>query len=421
MPPRPPTFRPGTPAWTPCLQEAFQREANIYIQDRVQITVNALIDIANYASALPGRKNLLWIAGSFPFSVGYENLQTLVSMINNPQSEANISGEQLMFAKDIEKAARALTDANIAVYPVDARGLLGLNLNTAKGSNKTAGYGAMNSVPQSGMSGGGGEGRGRRGGDEAFPGTRVYRMPRQSSQSATNPMLNPDHTTFETLHALADGTGGKAFYNTNDISASLKSAMDDSRVTYQIGYYPTDVKRHGTLHNLTVKVQKPDVEVRARKGYFAIPEPAPNAEALHDFITSAAVSPLDSTALDLAVRMRATPRDKQTALTAMIFFDPRSIQFDFKVGHFDGSANIVLAQLNGNNQILDAAQRSFPLSFVTSQYEQFLKRQVELTEEINILPDAARLRVLLCDGKSSKVGTVTVPLAKYLPPRSADR
>jgi VWFA-related protein len=395
------------------LQEAFQREANIYIQERVQITVNALIDIANYASALPGRKNLLWIAGSFPFSVGYENLQTLVSLINSPQSETNISGEQLMFAEEIEKAARALTDANIAVYPVDARGLLGLNMNTTKGSNKTPGYGAMNTAPESGMGGGGG---GHHGGGAAFPGARVPRMPRQNSQNPANPMFDPDNTTFETLNALAEGTGGKAFYNTNDISGSLKRAMGDSRVTYEIGYYPSGVKWDGSFHNVTVKVQKPDVEVRARKGYFAIPEPAPNAEALHDLIAGALVSPLDSTALDLGVRITATARDKQTAVTAMIIFNPRSIQFDFKDGHFDGAANLVLAQLDGNNQVLDAAQRSFPLSFAAGEYEQFLKRPVQLTQEVDILPNAARLRVLVCDGMSGKVGTVTIPLAKYLKP-----
>lgn len=409
----PTDIQTGDPNTDALLQDAFQREANIYIQDRVQITVGALIDIANYASVLPGRKNLLWISGSFPFSVGYENLPTLLGMINNPQSEYNISGQQLMFAEEIEKAARALTDANIAVYPVDARGLLGLNMNTTKGTSKNAGYGAMNTTPQSGI-GGGGRGHGAGGG--AFPTTRVSRMPGQTSQSPGNPILNPDNTTFETLNALAEGTGGKAFYNTNDISASLKRAMDDSRVTYEIGYYPADVKWDGSFHNVTVKVEKPDLEVRARKGYFAMPEPAPNADALHDIIAGAAVSPLDSTGLDLAVRVQATPREKQTAMTAMIFFNPRSIQFDFKDGHFDASANIVLAQLSDKNQILNAAQKSFPLSFSAGKYEQFLKQQVEFTEEINILPNAARLRVVLCDGKSGKVGAVTVPLAKYLQP-----
>lgn len=399
------------------LQDAFQREANMYIQDRVRITVAALIEIANHAASLAGRKNLLWVSGSFPFSVEYENLTDIAKMVSDPKSAPNLSNEQLLFAEDIEKAARALNDANIAVYPVDARGLLGLNMNTAKGPSKSPGNGAMNGEQQrGGLTGGnpgGGGGRGH-GGGRALQ-DRPPRMANQNSstQSPTNPILNPENTTFETMDALASGTGGKAFYNTNDLSSSLRSAIDDSRVTYEIGYYPSDVKWDGSFHTVTVELNKPDVIVRARKGYFALPEPAPTQDALRSIVTNAVVSPLESTALGLAVRVKAATRENATAVSAMIFFDPRSIQFDFKDGRFAGTADLVVAQLDPNYQILNAAQLSFPLNLSASQYEQFLKQQVELTQEIILLPNAAQLRVVLCDGKSGKVGAVAVPLAKY--------
>jgi VWFA-related protein len=396
------------------LQDAFQRAANMYIQDRVRITVAALIEIANYATAFPGRKNLLWVSGSFPFSVGYENLQSIVQMINDPKRESNISSEQLIFAEDIESAARALNDANIAVYPVDARGLLGLNMNTAQGSNKSPSYGAMNSGQQRGISS-------SRGGRGRFPNGPKTGKPSQNSsatQVPTDPILKSDSTTLETMDALANGTGGKAFYNSNDLFSSLRSAIDDSRLTYEIGYYPSDVRWDGSFHTVTVALKKPDLIVRARKGYFALPEPAPNAKALRGVLANAVLSPLESTGLSLAVRVKATPRDNGIAVSAMIFFDPRSIQFDIKNGHFAGTANMLVAQLNDKNQVLNAAQQSFPLNLSGSQYEQFLKQQVEFTQEITILPNAAQLRVVLCDGKSGKVGAVAIPLAKYLPPKS---
>ena len=446
------------------LQDAFQREANIYIQDRVNLTVAALIQIANYAAALPGRKNLLWVSGSFPFSVGYENLDTIARMLNNPQSEVNISGEQLLFAEDIEKAARALNDANIAVYPVDARGLLGIDMKTNKsGANKTTNFSAMNNAAPTTGTGGGGGGRGAGGGGArgaaggGFGNMRTARTPKQASQGPANPMLNPDNTTFETMDALANDTGGHAFYNTNDISGSLRRAMDDSRVTYEIGYYPADVKWDGSFHNITVQVQKPEVQLRARKGYFAMPEPAPSADMLRDLIATAATSPLDSTGLDLAVRIK--PADsgsaskassdpsasadkpasqeggadkpatekivggnasasaaKSVALTAMIFFNPHSIQFDSANGHYDASIQIVVAQLDAKNQILTDAEQSLPLSLPQGKYEQFLKQQVALQQPVTVHPNAATLRVILLDAKSAKLGAVTIPLAKYLQP-----
>ena len=411
---RPTQIETGSDTMDALLQEAFQREANMYIQDRVRITVAALIEIANYAAAFPGRKNLLWVSGSFPFSVGYENLQSIVQMINDPKRESNISSEQLLFAEDIERAARALNDANIAVYPVDARGLLGLNMNTAQGSKQSPSYGAMNSGQQRGISG-------SRGGRGRFPNGPKTGNPSQNSSAThapTDAILRPDSTTFETMDALANGTGGKAFYNSNDLFSSLRSAIDDSRLTYEIGYYPSDVKWDGSFHTVTVQLKKPELIVRARKGYFALPEPAPNAETLRAVLANAVLSPLESTGLDLAVRVKATPRDNGTAVSAMIFFDPRSIQFDVKDGHFAGTANMLVAQLNDKNQILNAAQQSFPLNLSGSQYEQFLKQQVEFTQEIAILPNAAQLRVVLCDGKSGKVGAVAIPLAKYRPPKS---
>jgi VWFA-related protein len=122
------------------LQAASEREANYYIQDRVHLTVEALKAIAEHVSPLPGRKNLIWVSGSFPFSVGYDNVDDLLNNINNP------TNEQLIFADDIERAARALNDANIAVYPVDARGLLGLDMGTKKATNRLPAQGPTGSA-----------------------------------------------------------------------------------------------------------------------------------------------------------------------------------------------------------------------------------------------------------------------------------
>ena len=150
-------------------------------------------------------------------------------------------------------------------------------------------------------------------------------------------------------------------------------------------------------------------------GYFALPEPAPTAESLRAIITSALASPLDSTGLALAVRMKAATQETGTATTAMIFFDPRAIKLEPNASHFNGNVAMVLAQLNQKNEVVHADQQSLPLSFDSQQYQQFLKQQVALTQQINLAPNAERLRVLLCDGTTGRVGAVTVPLAKYQP------
>ena len=235
-----------------------------------------------------------------------------------------------------------------------------------------------------------------------------------------NPIKNPDHTTFETMDALAEGTGGKASYNSNDISSSLRAAKEDSRMTYEIGYYPSDVKWDGSFHTVTVQVKKPEVAVRSRKGYFALPPTAPSADSLRAMVANAVASPLDATRLNLAVRLKTdTYAGGQTTASAMLFFDPRSIQVQPKDGGFAGTVDIVLAQIGEKQEVLHADQQSLPLWFDAPQYQQILKQQVALTQPVALLPNARTLRVVLCDATTGKVGAITIPLAKYLPPTPA--
>ena len=408
----PTQLQTGNASMDAMFQDVFQREANMYILYRVETTVAALIAIANHVAALPGRKNLLWVSGSFPFSVEYENLQDITAMTNNSQSETNLSNQQMLFAKDVERAARALNDADVAVYPVDARGLLGPNLNTSQGISKGPNYGGMNIGQQSGR---GGNPRGGGGGGGGGIHSHVPRQQQngQSSGAPSNPILNPDHTTFETMDALADGTGGKAFYNTNDVAASLRSAIDDSRVTYELGYYPSDVKWDGKFHSITVRVNRPGIIARARKGYFALPQPAVTADALRTAVRNAVASPLEATGMGLAVRMKGASGGNGT-LGAMVFFDPRSIRFESKQGRFAANVSVLFVQLDDKNQILNSAQRSFPLDFSPGQYAQFMKQQVEFEQSIAISPKASQLRVVVWDGGSGNMGAVAIPLGKYL-------
>src|SRR5262249_26014518 len=68
---------------------------------------HALQAIASHLSKVPGRKNLIWITGSFPLLVKTEHVAT-------------------DYSEEMKKAARALNDANVGLYPVDARGLVAL-------------------------------------------------------------------------------------------------------------------------------------------------------------------------------------------------------------------------------------------------------------------------------------------------------
>jgi VWFA-related protein len=68
---------------------------------------------------------------------------------------------------------------------------------------------------------------------------------------------------------LAYGTGGTFFHNNNDLASGLKSLATAPEYLYLLQVSLTDVKSTGTYHRLQVKVDQHDLDVQARRGYFA--------------------------------------------------------------------------------------------------------------------------------------------------------
>ena len=101
--------------------------------------------------------------------------------------------------------------------------------------------------------------------------------------------------TQNTLRALAVETDGRAILNRNDLDVGMKQIIRDSSAYYLIGY-TSQAKSDGKFHAISVKVKRPGVQVRSRKGYWALTPPA--AEA----VTAAAAKKLaPPTAVDAAL------------------------------------------------------------------------------------------------------------------------
>jgi VWFA-related protein len=75
--------------------------------------------------------------------------------------------------------------------------------------------------------------------------------------------------SIDTLRVLAENTDGRAIVNRNDLAAGMKQIMRDASGYYLLGYNSQSAPTDGKFHTIDVRVKRPNVEVRARKGYWA--------------------------------------------------------------------------------------------------------------------------------------------------------
>ncbi len=134
----------------------------------------------------------------------------------------------------LEASINAAVKANLAIYPVDARGL-------------------MADPPGGGAS------------KAASRGTGIYNGSQYNSQRAS---INDSQ---ETLFTLAEETGGKAFLDSNDIEAGITQAQEGMGSYYLVGYYSNNNAKDGKYRKITVKMNSKlaGAKLEHRQGYYA--------------------------------------------------------------------------------------------------------------------------------------------------------
>jgi hypothetical protein len=76
--------------------------------------------------------------------------------------------------------------------------------------------------------------------------------------------------TMDSLRMVADNTDGRAIINRNDLAVGMKQIIRDASGYYLLGYTSSQAPTDGKFHEIKVRVNRKNVEVRARKGYWAL-------------------------------------------------------------------------------------------------------------------------------------------------------
>jgi VWFA-related protein len=245
------------------------------LQLRAKYTLDAFNDIAHYLAGIPGRKNLIWFSGSFPIDV----LPDTTGTQSNPFA-AMASAED-----EFRDTVSLLARSQVAVYPIDARGLFTSPVFDASTSRN---YGGAKGIA---------------------------RMNQDQQKFFTD--TAQEHGTMQDM---ADATGGRAFVNNNDLTHAVATAIEEGSNFYTLTYTPTNYKADGKLRKIKVDVDRPKLTLAYRHGYYA-----DDPDALHTpktGISDAAVTSASASSSQDAMRLamtRGAPTPTQILLRADVF------------------------------------------------------------------------------------------------------
>lgn len=191
---------------------------------RNNLTIAALSNVCQFMGGLrDGRKSILLVSegmsGSMP--VGVRTIGTFTPSMVTAQSGSQTFFDNAALLLDIQtKVFSEASRNNVAVYTLDPRGLANFEFSV---------------------------------GEDVSP---------QDDQRIIQ-------ETVDQLRVVADQTGGRAIVNRNDPTAALQQMVRDSSAYYLLGYTSSLAPRDGKFHEIQVRVKRRDVDVRARKGYWA--------------------------------------------------------------------------------------------------------------------------------------------------------
>jgi len=316
------------------IYEDRQALASLSNATRAQTTLEALSAIAAHAGAIPGRKSLVWLTADLAFP---------------PQA-----------------IARALSRSGIALYPVDARGLLptAMARSSANATSQPMGSQAANAMSM-----------------------------------ASGPAGQPVGVNI--MEALADDTGGRAFINNNDIAGAVRQAIDDGAVTYTLGFYVDAGSLDDKFHKLKVHVKRPAAEVRVQKGYFALKDAAPS-------LAIPTTSPLESSAIHILARIERTGGD----LTVSGSIDAHDLRISEDHGSMNGAVDVFLMEQDQAGRVLERRRESLEVRLTTAQYREYLKSGILFRSVVKLKDGLTTFRVIAADPGSGAMGSLIIPVSE---------
>jgi hypothetical protein len=296
-------------------------------------------------------------------------------------SEGFVSPEMLDW--QLQSTIDIANRANVAIYIIDASGLTG--------GAPTSGALSVSS-PLGGISGDNSmESRRRVGGGES-----VFDITRQEG-------LNRQQ---DVLYKISEDTGGHFIKNTNDISVGLNRIDSEIRSRYTLSYRSTDSNFDSSFRKVKIEVRRPDTNVVARPGYYAIPpsQIVPFSPEDQKLLANFSNMQAHST---LPLAMELSPfRSREDFYVVPLSFEipPAAVQFDRKGDKQRLQLEVLAVVRNeGEDRILSRLGGTFDVALSPQQYESIMNDKISYRQDMQLEAGSYMVDLIVRDRLSGKV------------------
>jgi VWFA-related protein len=361
--------------------QLFQDENTTAQTDaRVQITLASLNSLARMLAGYPGRKSLIWLSSAFPGQL----LSSSIGMRGNSQGRD--------YSDEIQRTSNALSNARVAVYPVDARALVNSSVYSA--SDNPSARGGWATPRTSSDRPGGGE---------------------ELSKGSDDELAR--HTT---MSSVAEETGGRAFLRTNDLEKAIREGLSDGATYYTLGYYSEDKNWNGKFRRIAVKVERPGTKVRFRQGYFASDpngytkiDPKKQATELSQALSMD--YPI-STALPFRAQVIPPAEKSDGKILIRYAIDAHKLGFELKDGLEYANVDCAVQAFRLKGSPLPLQSNNFAAKLKPEEYKLIMERFFPCSQTLELSPGEYVFRLGVRDNATGFIGTANVRVT--VPPKS---
>lgn len=337
----------------------FPTRGDFHTDDRnIEATLSQLHALARTLAGYPGRKNVIWLSESFPLMLVPETAIPSISVANfdgltripSTYDELRSSHLSSSNAALVKKLADAMMNAQVAIYPVDSTGL------------------------------------------------------------TKDDHLGSQHT----MNDLAFSTGGRAFYNRNDLEVSLRTSLDDGATYYTLTYYPENKNWDGKFRSIAIRSTRPDVKLRYRLGYYAL-DPGAEAkdeqkQAAEDFSRALTLDAPSITAVLFQAGIVPPGNKTKDRVTVNFAIDPHTLAFEkTNDGLERASVNCVVWAYPGKGDPVRSEGGS-TAALNPEVYKQVMSSYFPCQRTLELKPGHYTLRLGVLDRIINQIGTTSTPL-----------